>query len=617
MKRFWALLFIAASIFLISAMSPPSLMDDVDAVQANIARTMLYSGDWVTARLDGIAYLEKAPLKYWVIAIFYFVFGVHDWVARLPIALSAIALCWLVAQFGRWAFSTISGLYAGLVLATCVGLWLFTRILIPDVMLTLAITASMWSLLRCLDPVESKPRLWSALLGLSLAAGFLLKGLIAVVFPCGASLLFLIVTGQWRDRASWRRLRPVSVALLSLAVALPWVVLATIRNPPYIDLTMRSEPGQWHGFFWFFFLNEHLFRFLNMRYPRDYDTVPLGLFWLGHLLWLFPWSLYLPALVRLSFRPADRAGRARLLCLCWIGVVLLFFSFSTTQEYYSMPCYPALALLLGDALASADKKTERLALIGTRIATVLLSIAGAICLILLFAVWNRPTHGDIGAALSYHYSQLSLGRAQDLTLAAFGYLRTPLFIAGSAMLLGALAIWRFRRNRGALCWTLAIMMAVFFQAARLALITFDPYLSSRPLAQALLRQAPGKLIVDDQYYVSSSVFFYAHPDTALLLNGRKMNLEYGSYAPGAPTSVFINDEKFRQLWNGPDRMYLVATGSAVERLRDLARPTPLHVVTESGGKFLMTNQERSASGLPSASKNAHRATISSILQASR
>ena len=91
----WIVVLFAAIIFLSGIISPPSLMDDVDASQALIARNMLQSGDWVTARLDGVAFLDKAPLKYWITAIFYSVFGVRDWVARIPSALSAIALCWV------------------------------------------------------------------------------------------------------------------------------------------------------------------------------------------------------------------------------------------------------------------------------------------------------------------------------------------------------------------------------------------------------------------------------------------------------------------------------------------------------------------------------------------
>src|ERR1700730_4318288 len=99
-----AVALIAASIYLACIVSPPSLVDDVDSVQAQIAKTMLTSGDWVTARIDGVLYLEKAPLIYWLIAISYKIFGVTDWVARLPVALSAIALGLLTAAFGMWAF---------------------------------------------------------------------------------------------------------------------------------------------------------------------------------------------------------------------------------------------------------------------------------------------------------------------------------------------------------------------------------------------------------------------------------------------------------------------------------------------------------------------------------
>ena len=125
-------------------------------------------------------------------------------------------------------------------------------------------------------------------------------------------------------------------------------MLATLRNPPYFDFTMHSEPGYYRGFFWFYFFNEHVLRFLNCGYPRDYNTVPRLWFWLFHLLWLFPWSAYLPAAGEAELPRARTAPAAR---ACWRcagpAFVLVFFTFSTTQEYYSMPCYPALALLLG------------------------------------------------------------------------------------------------------------------------------------------------------------------------------------------------------------------------------------------------------------------------------
>ncbi|MBV8843990.1 MAG: glycosyltransferase family 39 protein, partial [Bryobacterales bacterium] len=317
-------------------------MDDVDAVQAQISHNMLTSGDWVTPHLDGIPYLEKAPLIYWLMAFCFRIFGPHDWAARIPVVLSALALAWLTAAFGVWAFGKRAGFYAGLCISTCVGLFLFTRILIPDVMLTADITLSMWAFLRAIDQEERHPGWWAFLLAVSLGISLLLKSLIGVVFPVAAGLTWLAVTGQVLQRKIWRRLRPVSGTLVILAIAAPWHILAALRNPPYFDFSFRSAPAEYHGFLWFFFMNEQVLRFLNLRYPRDYNTVPRVWFWLFHLIWLFPWSVYFPAVAKLSFKPVDRESRARLLALCWIGFILVFFTFSTTQEYYSMPCYPAL-----------------------------------------------------------------------------------------------------------------------------------------------------------------------------------------------------------------------------------------------------------------------------------
>ena len=563
--------------------SPPSLMDDVDGVQAQIARNMLQSGDWVTARLDGVAYLEKSPLKYWMIAVSFMVFGVHDWAARIPVAISAVLLCWLTARFGMWAFGARTGLYAGLVMATSIGLFLFTRILIPDVILTLTITLALWGLLRALDEDERHPTAWAMAMWAAMGTGLLLKGLIAAAFPVAAGLLYLVLTRQLLVKRTWSRLRLFAGAALALAIAAPWHVLATIRNPPYFDFTMHSERGSYHGFFWFYFINEHLLRFLNLRYPRDYNTVPRWLFWVFHLLWFFPWSLYFPAAFRLSYRGADRAARVRLLCLCWAGFILTFFTFSTTQEYYSMPCYPALAMILACAMASGAGWLK----VGTKAAAVVCTLALLAVGGILWTVRGMAAPGDIASALNSNPDvyTLSLGHMLDLKMQSFAYLKLPLAVAGLAFLIGAAGGWR-----GTLpVVAFAAMMVVFFHAARIAMVVFDPYMSSRPLAEALIKAPPGKLIVDDQYYTFSSVFFYTNR-RALLLNGRVNNLDYGSYAPDAPRDVFIDDSEFRRLWMGTDRYYLVVEGPKVERLRQLIFPNPFHVAAASGGKFLFTNQ---------------------------
>jgi 4-amino-4-deoxy-L-arabinose transferase-like glycosyltransferase len=577
-------LLIAAAIYLGCIISPPSLMDDVDAVQAQISRNMLTSGDWVTARIDGIPYLEKAPLVYWLIAGSYRIFGVSDWAARIPIALSCVALAWLTAAFGTWAFGKRAGFYAGLCMSSCIGLFLFTRILIPDVMLTTTVALAMWAFLRVLDEEERRPRMWAAVLAASLGVGLLLKSTVGVLFPVAAALIYLFLTRQLFSVKVWRRLHPWSGLCIAILIAAPWHVLATLRNPPYFDFTFRSVPGEYHGFLWFFFMNEQVLRFLNLRYPRDYNTVPRIYFWLFHLAWFFPWSVYFPAAAKLSYRPVDRAGRTRLLALCWAGFLLVFFTFSTTQEYYSMPCYPALALLLGSAMAAGGAWVRW----GTRVLCAIAACAAVAALILIFMVRNVPTPGDISGALSQHPGAytLSLGHMEDLTIESFAYLRLPLTVAAAAFLIGAVGCLRPTGQRAFLA--AALMMVLFFHAARIAMVAFDPYLSSRPLAEALIRAPRGRLIVDHHYYTFSSIFFYTDR-SAQLLNGRFNNLVYGSYAPGAP-DIFLNDAQWRDLWLGPGRCYIVAKETEMPRFERLVGKAPLHVLAASGGKVVLTNQ---------------------------
>jgi 4-amino-4-deoxy-L-arabinose transferase-like glycosyltransferase len=582
-RLFVIVLLFAAAVYLGCIISPPSLMDDVDAVHAQTAHNMLVSGDWVTARLDGVPNLEKPPLHYWTMAVSFAIFGTHDWAARIPVALSPIALCLVTAAFGVWAFGERAGFLAGLCMSTCIGLFLFTRPLLPDALQTLTIALALWAFLRVLDEQERHPRAWAATLAACLGVGLLLKSLIGVVFPIGSVVIYLLCTRQIFSIRTWRRLRPFSGLAIILLIAAPWHILATLRNPPYFSFTMRSVPGEYHGFLWFFFINEQLLRFLNLRYPRDYDTVPRLYFWLLNLAWLFPWSVYLPSVFRLSYRPLDRAGKTRLLALCWIAFVMVFFTFSTTQEYYSMPIYPAMALLIGSGMAMNGKVVRW----GTRLLTMTYAIAALGAIAILIAVRHLPTPGDISQALSYHPAayKLSLGHMEDLTLNSFAYLRLPLALAAVAFLIGTIGTLRSAGKN--VYFTVALTMVIFFQAARLAMVRFDPYLSSRPMVETLKQSPPGALIIDHHYYWFSSVFFYTDR-TALLLNGRFNNLLYGSYAPGA-ANVFIDDGQFQTLWQSPDRYYIFAKDTAVDHLVSLVGKDKLNTVDLSGGKVLFTN----------------------------
>jgi hypothetical protein len=218
--------------------------------------------------------------------------------------------------------------------------------------------------------------------------------------------------------------------------------------------------------------------------------------------------------------------------------------------------------------------------------SVITGCAAVAAIVLLVLVRNVPTPGDISRALTDNPGAytLSLGHVEDLTFAAFAYLRLPLAVAALAFLVGALGTLRWNGKRAFL--SAGLMMVLFFHAARLALVVFDPYMSSRPLAKALMRSPEGQLIVDHQYYDSSSVFFYTDR-RALILNGRINNLVYGSYAPDAP-QIFIDDQQFKRLWVQQTRSYLLSDGAGTQRVRALLGGD-LYLVAASGGKFLLTN----------------------------
>jgi len=159
-------------------------------------------------------------------------------------------------------------------------------------------------------------------------------------------------------------------------------------------------------------------------------------------------------------------------------------------------------------------------------------------------------------------------------------------VAAVALVIGVVGLWR-ARSTSATVAALAVMMLVFLQAARLALVKFDPYLSSYQLAEALNAAPAGQLIEGDAYYAFSATFFYTNR-TALLWNGRSANLEYGSYAPGAK-QVFIDDAALKSHWEGPERTYLLVWGSEMPKLKQLLGER-LTTVATSGGNYLLVNR---------------------------
>jgi 4-amino-4-deoxy-L-arabinose transferase-like glycosyltransferase len=575
----------------LAGMFTPALLDDADTVHAEAAREMVLSRDWVTLHINGgIRYLEKAPLMYWGVAGSYLLFGIRDWSTRLPLMLGILALLLATYSLGCQACGERGGFYSAIVLGTALGPYLFTRFLIPDTLVGLWLTLGFFFFLRSLD--EDPPSRWTCWgLAATCALNVLTKGLIGLVFPAAVIGLFLILTGNLRHLP---RLRLLSSTVVFFLVSAPWHILAALRNP---------DQGPVRGFLWFYFVNEHFLRYLNKRVPRDYDTVPFLIFWGLLLVWLVPWVAFLPqALKNIPMRwrelrsPRDVQRRANLLFLLWAIVILVFFSFSTRQEYYTIPALPGLAFLVGGWLDRESRagldSPERQA---GRISSGVLFVIGVVAFLIgaVFLLTSKtPTPGTDLADLLRRNPQdyaMSFGHFLDLTPQAMGAFRGPLFGFSLAFLLGTGLNWLFRKRgnpvRGNLALTL--MMVVLLACIHIAFVTFSPILSSRELARAIQKYyRPGDVVVvDGEYENASSLNFYAGiPLRALHEPGG--NLWYGSHFLDAPR-VWETQGSFDALWSGTGRVFLWTDQDDPKELHGAQR----YLVARDGGKSILTNRE--------------------------
>lgn len=586
---YWALTVVFAAVYLGSLFSPP-LLDDADSTHAEAAREMLVSGDYVTLHINGVRYLEKAPLPYWLVAFSYRIFGVNEFASRIPMALSVLLLGVLALVWARQAFGERAGVYAAAFVYTAAGVFLFTRILIPDVLLSLLIAASLYYFLTALE-LRS---VWRWYAGYAcMALGVLTKGLIALVFPGGAAFLYLVVTGEWRR---WREFRLVSGLVLFLVIAAPWHILAGIRNT-------GGQNG--HGFFWFYFVNEHFLRFLGKRYPRDYNKLPWALYWSLHLVWLFPWSLYLPSAVRTIIdvrrekTATDFTARTRLLCWILAGLILVFFAISTNQEYYTFPAYLPLLMLLAEGVARCESADcdQGVRKGWLRISAGVLAVIGIAGGVTLFALlWKSrylPFEPDIGNVLAKHNmatDTLSTSHMLDLSYESFAALRLPAIIAAITLLLAPPLsfLLRLRRRHYVATSAMALGMTVFLVAAHIALGRFGPYLSSKALAQQIAeRSHPGDrvMIYGDQAFGSSLLFYLQRPIE--LVDGRTTSMWFGSTFPDAP-KIFLTGADLQNDWSGAGRLFLFVPPHLKGRV-DALLPNRF-VVAEVSGKYVYSNQ---------------------------
>jgi 4-amino-4-deoxy-L-arabinose transferase-like glycosyltransferase len=579
-----SLLVFSALLYVGLAGTPALVDDDIDAAHALVAREMLERHDFVVMYQDGIRYLIRPPMHFWMVAASYALLGESEFATRLPVALAMVGLVMLTFAFGRRFFGERAGLYGALAVATSAGMFVFTRTVIPEAIYALAFTAVFYLFLRSwagsLDPR------WGYRGAAAVCAlAVLTRGPIGLLFPAGAIAAFLTLTGGWRR---WRELRIPSSVALFLAIALPWHLLAERRAP---------------GFLWAYFVNENILRALGRRLPHDYGAVPLWLWISEHVVWLFPWSLFAPFLVRVFPPPPtwrnhrDADAQARLLLFVWAAVIVGFFCVEggSRMEYYSFGAWPALALLLGLGIARAEQADDRRLRWITR-GLAALGIVYAIAAAFLIRAFTPTASGtNIVADLRPHGAEFyrsSMARVLDLTPQALADLRGPLVLSAASLVVAFLVAWilRERRHHEAATVAIAFGMAGVFAAANLSYRELQPSLSSKALAMKMnesLRPTDQIALYGD-IRVAPGIAFYTHR-RVLLYNAAGSNLEFGSRYPDAP-KTFYGDADFRRLWSGQRRMFLVVPE---DRNREVLGKLPEHsarIFAALGGKTVYVNR---------------------------
>jgi 4-amino-4-deoxy-L-arabinose transferase-like glycosyltransferase len=519
---------------------------------AEIPREMLATGDFVTPRLNGVKYFEKPPLMYWLEAGAIKAFGLNEWALRLWPAVFALVGCLAVYFVANALYGRPVGLLAAGVLATSPLYDFMGGILTLDMPLTGELTVALCAFLAAIRaPPGAARRLLFYVFYAFIAFAVLTKGLVGLAIPAMVIGAWVIVLNRWR---LLREMHLPTGALLFLAIAVPWHVLVARANPEFA---------------WFYFVHEHLERYLTTvheRYEPAWFFVPVL------LVGMYPWTAFLPY----ALRDATRAlWRRRAECddvwflLLWAGLPFVFFSFSDSKLIpYVLPVWPPLAMLLGRWLTRVYRGQAS----PGRAAPIALLLLGALL--------------GVGLALA---PQLLPDRPHVVSIAA--QLGVGLYVMAGGLLLAGLlpfVCWR-KRNRRLLVMAMFAAAALLIAAFDLNLSRLDVGRSVKDLALVLkARLRPGDEVMTYEVYYQDLPVYLQRRITVVNWKGE---LEFGTTVEDTHEWI-IDTPTFRARWNAPGTVYLLTSHSSYEKLR-AHPPGPMHLIAQTQHAVLVVNREGS------------------------
>jgi len=539
-----------------------ALIDPDEGRYAEIPREMLERGDFITPTLNYVKYFEKPPLLYWLNAASIKLFGLNEFAARLPSALSGVATVLATYIIALRLFDRRTAIFAALFLATAAGFVLQSRIILTDMLLTFCLTSALGAFI-----IAARREEWHRSGGttwyffyLFCALAVLTKGLIGVVFPVGIIFFYILMTRGWHILG---RMRLASGILLFLAVTVPWFVVVSLRNPEFAR---------------FFFIHEHFERFTSTvhgRYQPFWFFVPVLA---GTML---PWSFFIPGVLGRAWRDRrHESGQAALFLLIWSLLIFLFFSKSSSKLVpYILPIFPPLAILIANRFNSVFEGR------GREIKLAVILLGGT--LILLGAV-------------------------------ALGYSELPQAVALITTLLPALAapLKQFVTHAPTVSTAAGVTIGLLFLVQGIFLLSpagRNParILVALCLGSFLLEILAPQLIMGSIAQTESprdlalKARSIAGPDTSIvtsgpmqavswytgrrvLVTGKPDELEFGS-RQGDQKAWFPDREALLGMWNGQGHILFILKKRELESLSPQLIPTAT-IVQESGRLVLISNR---------------------------
>jgi len=557
---FIAILLATGCVFHILTGGIGDLYNETDGQYAGAARAMVETGDWLVPVNNEVPRLVKPPLLYWIMAGGFQLFGINEFAARLPNALGITLLALFTLLIGERIRSLPIGFLAGMLLLLLPGSFILGRVVMPEPLFAAAIAAAVYALVRL---EADAARRWVWLFWAAATFAVFIKGIHGLLYPAAiaalAALLWPACRTPFRRLADWRGL------LLFLLVQLPW---------------MLAIEGRYPGFLRELFVNEQIGHLMNTRWPPIPDAVSRWQFLLLHLFWFFPAILLALAAARQTGFWKGAFGSFRR-GLPWLWLLLVFGTVliaGQRQDYYSMPGWPAVALLLaGTLLHPAARRPMR----------ILCLILGLLFLLLLPPALLLPSPdapGELADAESRATAAAALATLPpDFWTALRLLLVTTLAVSACGFLVAA----RMLRHPQSPLYLLPLACGAGFLgiAAIQGVAHAAPFFSSAEAARAIHRLAPTDAVVafDGAPPLSSSLTFYL--DRPFHYVGHPAEYEFGVRATGTAADRFLSETAFTRQWHSTTPTFLIIETGRQSHWRPLLHDW--QVVTAYGSHLLI------------------------------